>query len=67
MLTEWEFIEYEIGGTTLLGSFVYRYFTEYFMWRIKRKYKRYLGYMEYRRIEKEAEDKRRKMIINALK
>jgi len=67
MLTEWEFIEYEIGGTTLLGSFVYRYFTKYFMWRIKRKYKRYLGYMKYNEIKKEAQRKRHQMLTEIFK
>jgi len=62
MLSEMEIIEYEVTSCTFVQSYIYRYFHNYFMWKCKRKFKRYLGHMEYRRLEGIRKDKLRQML-----
>jgi len=63
MISEYEQFEYESGATTLIGSFVCNYFHKYFLWRCRRKYKRYLGFKEYQRLQKEKHDRMMEMMI----
>lgn len=61
-LTEQQVFEYESGKTTFLQSCIIKWFPEYFVWRTKLRYKRYLGFMEYKNIEKKRKDNIRNII-----
>jgi len=51
MLSENELMEYEIGSLTKIRSVViYRLFKKYFMWKIRRKYKRYMYFKERQKL-----------------
>ena len=56
-ITEQQAIRYEVGSLTLIGRFLFKYFTKYYLWRLRCRYKRYLGYVEYEKLQKEKEDR----------
>lgn len=65
-ISEIEAMEYESGRCGMLMSYVYFWFPLFFIWRFKRKYKRYLGFMEYGRLTREREEKNRKELIELM-
>jgi hypothetical protein len=46
-ITEEQALNYEIFSTSLIASFFGRIFPRYFVWRGKRRYKRYKSAMEF--------------------
>ena len=67
MISELEAIRYEVGKTTLLGSIIHDKFNRYFMWRCKRRYMRYLGFINYIEMQKERKRKEREMLTKMFK
>jgi hypothetical protein len=52
-LTEQQVFEYEAGKVGIIQSFIINWFPKYFFWRTKLRYKRYLGFMEYKKIKRD--------------
>lgn len=49
-IQEHQAFEYEATSATLFQSLIHMWFPKYFIWKVKRRYKRYLGGMEYKKI-----------------
>ncbi len=49
-IQEYQAYEYEAKSATLLNSFIHLMFPGYFKWKVRRRYKRYLGGMEYKKM-----------------
>ena len=58
-ITEQQAFEFESGKTGLIESIVIKWFPAYFVWRTKLRYKRYLGFMQYKQIEQKRKDESR--------
>mgnify|MGYP006910613199 CR=1 FL=1 len=52
-LTEHQVFEYESGKTTFIQSCINNWFPKYFIWKVKQRYKRYLGFVTYKNIDRE--------------
>jgi hypothetical protein len=66
ILSEQQAMEYEVGKMTFIGSYLYKWFFKYYHAKRLRNYKRYLGFMEYKRIEMVRKEEERLWIIQAL-